>query len=80
MSKLSKCDKCKKVRDIPKGLCQAKDWQTLSLTTQGYRTHQLDLCPECTKALGIETKEKVQSLGDQLLDIIYEMVEEVSSE
>lgn len=76
MSTFKKCDKCeRKVTKNP------ADWIYLTVSVSGpqYINKSFDLCPKCAEKIGFKVTEANtrQSIEDRLLDIIYEVVEDV---
>ena len=79
MSKIAKCDKCKREEPIPIGLSVAKGWSPITITVSGYRSRYFDICPNCAAKVGFEPQSDANNLGDKILDIFYEIAEEVAS-
>ena len=71
------CDKCKK-EHVSEASYDKSDWLKLTLRSNRsqYSEAEYLLCPECAEKLGIEKKvneKKVVSIGDDLLEILYQM-------
>lgn len=78
---IHKCDKCGKTQPQKKGESEScpNGWYRLTYKMgYGYAsTVYYEVCPECRIVLKIPDRDEMKTVGDQLLDIISEIVEEV---
>ncbi len=74
------CDvtKCKSVIEDKKNtyLGVSRGWNTITITAHGISSQQFHLCPECLKKFGMGLANTSPNYGQQLLDIIYNIVQE----
>ena len=53
-----------------------KGWNRISISCQGKANQQFHLCQDCSEKFGIEVAIVHPDYGQQLLDILYEIVQE----
>lgn len=53
-----------------------KGWNRISMTVPRPNTRAYHVCPDCSKKLGLEPLMASKDPGQELLDIIYDMVQE----
>lgn len=78
--KYTKCDRCGRMSEPVSGFTDPEGWKeiTISVPYSPYNQKAYSLCPACLEKLGMATAESVKSLGDQIVDIIYEIAEGAS--
>lgn len=70
--KLIKCDKCGVISEQS----DPPTWVTLQYQIQFGQDVSYHLCPTCREALGIPETDYKKHVGDELLDLLNEIVQE----
>ncbi len=73
---LYKCDRCGKIADKTRPYCGPENWRTINYKVSYCNPVTYNLCEECSKALQLPEDVQTQDVGDRLLEIIEELIDE----